>query len=88
MTIEYNKSRRYFSGYSIQAYSGVEVKEAYAVDDKLRSLGYLPNTKFDSPIYRTKIGKYYTRLEANKDFNEIKAIFPLAVLVTEKIYIR
>lgn len=87
MTIDYNKSKGYFNGYSIQAYSGVELKEANAVDDKLRALGYLPNTKFDSPIYRTKIGKYYTRLEAIKDFNEIKEIFPLTVLVTEKIKI-
>lgn len=88
MTIDYNKSRGYIEGFTIQAYSGVEIKEANAADDKLRSLGYRPKTTFDSPIYRTKIGAYYTRLEANKDFNQIKAMFPLAVLVNTKIKIR
>lgn len=87
MTIDYNKSKGYFNGYSIQAYSGTEISEVNAVEDKLHALQYKPKTEFDSPIYRTKIGKYYTRLEAMKDYNDIKEIFPLAVLVTEKIKI-
>lgn len=88
MTIDYNKSRGYFIGFSIQVHSGTEISEVNDVEDKLHSLNYAPNTEFDSPIYRTKIGRYYTRLEANKDFNEIKRIFPLAVLVSEKIKIK
>ena len=85
MTIDYNKQRRYIQGYSIQVYSGTEISEVHQVEDKLHALGYKPDTKFDSPIYRTKIGRYYTRLEANKDFNEIREMFPLAVLVSERL---
>ncbi|MGB3465695.1 MAG: SPOR domain-containing protein [Cyclobacteriaceae bacterium] len=84
MTIDYNKQRNYIPGYSIQVYSGTEIGEVNKVEDRLHSLNYKPVTKFDSPIYRTKIGRYYTRLEANKDFLEIKKMFPLAVLVVEK----
>jgi len=88
MTIDYNKSRNYVNGFSIQVYSGTEVREKDAVNLRVyERLGKTPKTTFDSPLYRTKVGRYYSRLEANKDMRAIKKLFPLAVIVSEKFKI-
>ena len=86
-TIAFNKSRNLINGYSILVYSGTELREAEQAEAKLRNLSLEFNTRFTSPIYRTKVGRYYSKLEANKKLRTIKKTFPLAVLVSERFRI-
>ena len=39
------------------------------------------------PNYRVKLGKYFTRLEAEKDYQQVKRYFRAAILVPDKIVI-
>lgn len=87
MTVDYNKSRNVINGYSIQVYSGTEIREVEQAEAKLRELSLKFNTRFTSPIYRTKVGKFYSKIEANKELRSIKKTFPLAVLVSERFRI-
>ncbi|MEL7145772.1 MAG: SPOR domain-containing protein [Bacteroidota bacterium] len=88
MTIDYNKARNVINGYSIQVYSGTEIREVEEAEAKLRQLSLLFRTRFTSPIYRTKVGRFYSKIEANKELRSIKKSFPLAVLVTERFRIQ
>lgn len=42
---------------------------------------YEPNIVFDSPTYRVQIGKFTTRLEAEKKYLEVRQKFPAALLL-------
>ena len=42
---------------------------------------YKPNIVFDSPTYRVHIGKFSTRMEAEKKFLEVRRKFPGALLL-------
>ncbi|MGK7395176.1 MAG: hypothetical protein ACNS62_11430 [Candidatus Cyclobacteriaceae bacterium M3_2C_046] len=44
-----------------------------------------PKPFFDPPNYKVKVGKFYTRLEAQKSYSMIKESFPKAILVPERI---
>ncbi len=39
---------------------------------------------FDSPTYRVRIGKFKTKIEAERKFNEIRAKYPNAMLLKPK----
>ena len=87
MTVDYNKSRNVVEGYSIQVYSGTEIREVEEAEAKLRQLSVKFRTRFKSPIYRTKVGKFYSKIEANKELRSLKKSFPLSVLVIERFRI-
>ncbi len=42
---------------------------------------YKPNIVFDSPTYRVQVGKFSSRLEAEKKYLEIRKKFPAALLL-------
>jgi len=81
-----NLSQRYVSGYTIQVYSG---KREEALNVKKQLTQYLPDhtadIQFTEPIFRVKVGKYYTLLEAQADYTEIKRHFQAAIIVPERI---
>ncbi len=81
-----NLSRKFIEGYTIQVYSGnkqdaLNVKKQFALS--------IPNVSsdvhYEQPNYKVKAGKYYTRLEAQKDFEQIRKYFPSAILVPGQI---
>lgn len=83
-----NLTRKFIEGYTIQVYSGLK-DEALNVKKQLTiafpsldsELQYL------QPNYRVKTGKYFTRLEAEKDYQQVKRYFQAAILVPDKISI-
>ncbi len=84
-----NLKRKFFEGYTIQVYSGMKREDALnarkqltiALPDLDSELQYL------QPNYRVKTGKYFSRLEAEKDYQMVKRYFQAAILVPDKISI-
>ena len=83
-------NRRYIDGYTIQVYYGGNREEAYLTRGKIYSL--IPQAKpvlnYDQVNFTVKIGKYYSSLEAQKLYLQIKKKFPNATIMPERIYIR
>jgi len=81
-----NLNRKFIDGFTIQVYSG---KREEALNAKKTLTTSLPDLEseiqFTEPIFRVKVGKYYTRMDAQKDFVSIKKYFPAAIIIPEKI---
>ena len=82
-----NLSKKFIEGYTIQVYSGMKREDALNVKKQL--LTTLPEfeseLQYSQPNYRVKMGKYYSRLEAEKDYQLVKRFFKAAILVPDKI---
>jgi hypothetical protein len=82
-----NLSRRSVDGFTIQVYSGKR-EEAMSTKRQLAStLGISSEVQFTEPIFRVKAGKYYSRLDAQRDYVEIKKHFPSAIVIPDRISI-
>lgn len=84
-----NLTRKFIEGYTIQIYSGLKREDAMNAKKQLTTS--IPKLESDlqyaQPNYRVKTGKYFTRLEAEKDFEKVKRYFPAAIVVPDKIAI-
>ena len=85
-----NKKNDYIEGYTIQLYLGDSRILAEETEIKLNKLDSLTEriTIFTQPNYRVKVGKYYNRFNANRDYNKFKKTFPNAIIIPEKIKIQ
>lgn len=85
----FNLNTRFIDGFTIQIYSGLDREAALATRKDLTVA--LPDieseVQYTQPNFRVKAGKYYSRLDAQKDFQSIKKRFPSAILVPDKIEI-
>lgn len=83
----FHLARGYVDGYTIQVHAGTKRDEALNV--KKNMLLYLPQfeaeIQYSQPTFRVKTGKYFSILEAQKDFLTIRRYFPSAILVPDKI---
>lgn len=82
-----NLSRKYVDGFTIQVYTGQKREDALSSKRTLDQA--LPQLRAEmtyvQPTFRIKAGKYYTQLDAQKDFVAVKRFFPNAILVPDKI---
>lgn len=82
-----NKSIGYVDGYTIQVYSGLKREEALNAKRQLSTS--LPNVdsevQYVQPNFRVRVGKYYDRFNAHKDYAAVKRYFPNAILIPERI---
>ncbi len=83
------KNRHYVDGFTIQVYSGYNSEEATIARGKVYSIleGSRPSLKFEEPNFMVKVGRYYSKLEAQKDYSLIRARFPSALILPQRIYI-
>ncbi|MEM7107207.1 MAG: hypothetical protein AAF519_03190, partial [Bacteroidota bacterium] len=84
------KDQQFVDGYTIQVYSGGDSEEATKARGKVYSIleGAKPSLKFEEPNFKVKVGEYYSRLEAQKDYALLKRKFSLALIIPERIYIQ
>lgn len=84
-----NLTRKFIEGYTIQVYSGQKREDALNIKKQLTiSTPHITSeVHYEQPNFKVKAGKYYTRLEAQKDFEQIKKYFPSAILVPGQISI-
>lgn len=85
-----NKSVRFAKGFRILAYSGMERKAA--MDIRAAIVNRVPDERdylqYKQPNFRLKIGDYFTRLEAQQVFQQIKDITPNAMIVADQINVK
>ena len=85
-----NLSVGYVDGYTIQVYSGLRQEEALKAKKQLTTS--LPDVsaevQYVQPNYRVRVGKYYDRFNAQKDYAAVKRYFPNAILIPERIAIQ
>lgn len=81
---------KYIDGFTIQVYGGDD--RAVAQGYRLNLIRNFPSTEprmvFEQPNYKVRVGRYYTRLEAQNLFTEVKHVFPKAILIPTRIYIK
>lgn len=84
-----NVQRTYIDGFTIQVYSGSRKEDAMKTKQELSSS--LPDLQsevlYSQPNFRVKVGKYYSRIEAQKDYLDVKKLFPTAVVIPDKVAI-
>jgi hypothetical protein len=81
---------KYIDGFTIQVYGGDD--RALAKDFRLNLIRNFPSTEprmvFEQPNYKVRVGQYYTRLEAQHLFTQVKQVFPKAILIPARIYVK
>ena len=84
-----NQKQRYIDGYTIQVYTGNSRVDATEVRNAVFGIlpGSDPTISYDLPNYKVKVGKYYQRLEAQRDFAAIKSHFNNTILVPQQFRI-
>jgi hypothetical protein len=84
---EYNLVNGYVDGFTIQVYSGIKRDEALNAKKELSiSLpDFDAEVQYVQPNFRVRSGKYYDRLEAQKDYLAIKKYFPDAIVIPDRI---
>jgi hypothetical protein len=79
--------RKFVDGFTIQVYVGQKREDAMLAKKSLDM--NLPELKaemiFTQPTFKVKAGKYYSQLDAQKDYVNVKRIFPNAILVPDKL---
>jgi hypothetical protein len=85
-----NLSNGLVDGFTIQLYSGIQRDEALNVKKQIATA--MPtldaDLQFVQPNFRVRAGKYFSRLEAQKDYMAVKKIFPTAIIIPERLPIR
>jgi hypothetical protein len=74
-------------GFTIQVYSGLKREDA--LNAKKQMATTLPDVEaevqYAQPNFRVRVGKYYDRYDAQRDYQLIKRHFPNAVILPERV---
>lgn len=85
----YNTSREFINGFTIQIYAGLKREDALNAKKNLTSS--LPElnseVEYSQPSFRVKVGKYFTRIDAQADYVAVKKHFPTAIVIPDKVAI-
>jgi acyl carrier protein len=86
----FNLMRKYIDGYTIQIYSGQKREEAMNAKKKMQEdvPQLIANLQYQQPKFRVTVGKYFSKLEAQKDLLTLRRKFSAAILVPETIPIK
>ena len=86
----FNLMRKYIDGYTIQIYSGQKREEAMNAKKKMQEdvPQLIANLQYQQPKFRVTVGKYFSKLEAQKDLLTLRRKFSAAILVPEAIPIK
>lgn len=84
-----NQKQKYIQGYTIQVYTGNNRTLANNIIGEVYNIlyGSRPTLTYDLPNYKVKVGKYYHRMEAQKDFYAVKRKYKNAILVPQQFKI-
>ena len=85
----FNLQRNFVDGFTIQVYSGTKLADALNAKKELAS--FVPelasDVQYSQPNYRVKVGQYFKRIDAQKDFLIVKEYFPTAIVIPDKVSI-
>jgi hypothetical protein len=82
----FNKKNKNLGGFKIQIYNGNE-SQAYKIEQvcKANFPEYITSTKYKAPEWKTQIGPFKTRLEADRNLLLIKKKYLGAIVIEDKI---
>ena len=85
-----NQLKKFVDGFTIQIYSGAKREDALSAKAKMvKEMSDMEaDIQYTQPKFRVTAGKYFTKLEAQKDLMRLRIFFPNAILVPEKIMIK
>ena len=85
-----NLQKKFVDGFTIQIYSGQKKEDAMTAQQKVveELTDLTANLQYQQPKFRVTIGNYFSKLDAQKDLIRLKANFPSAILIPEKILIK
>jgi hypothetical protein len=85
----YNRAKEFIDGFTIQIYAGLKREDALNAKKNLASsLPDIPSeVEYAQPNFRVKVGKYYSRIDAQKDYVAVKKYFPTAIVIPAKVAI-
>lgn len=85
-----NQLKKFVDGYTIQIYSGPLREVALSAKSKMvKEAADLEATiQYTQPKFRVTAGRYFSKIEAQKDLLRLRRIFSNAILVPEKIMIK
>jgi hypothetical protein len=83
---EGNQSERYWSGFTVLVYSGVDRELAFqARDDLYTDFEELKvDMQYQQPRYLVKVGRFINRIEAQAFYNLLKEQFPMSRIVPDR----
>ena len=80
------KAERYWSGFTVLVYSGIDRDQAFKTRNDLYT--YFPDMKsemqYQQPRYLVKIGKFINRIEAQPYYHQLKVLFPSARIIQDR----
>lgn len=81
-----NRKANEYQGLTIQVYSGLDREKANEAKNKVYEVlsDAEPRLIYEQPNYKVRVGKYASRLQAQKDYAVLKEAFPLVLVVPEK----
>jgi hypothetical protein len=84
--IRKNRSERYYSGFTILVYSGVDRDAAFKTrNDLYRDFSDIKSEmQYQEPRYLVKVGKYINRIEAQVYYNKLKDSFPMTRIIQDR----
>lgn len=83
----YHVSREFIDGFTIQIYAGMKREDALNAKKNLATTlpGVPSEVEYSQPNFRVKAGRYYSRIDAQKDYLSIKKYFPTAIVIPDKV---
>jgi len=85
----FNIQRNFIDGFTIQVYSGTKREDALNAKKDLAS--FVPelqsDVQYSQPNFRVKVGRYFKRIDAQKDYLIVKQYFPTAIVIPDKVSI-
>lgn len=84
-----SKSEQTIPGFTIQVYSGTSRDQASQAKAKVYRIipDSRPETKYEQPIYKVRVGDFGDRLEAQTVYAKLLQEFPDAIVIPSKIRI-
>ncbi|GJM28016.1 MAG: hypothetical protein DHS20C17_06510 [Cyclobacteriaceae bacterium] len=85
----FNKTSRTAPGFTIQVYSGTSREQASQAKTQVYRIlpDSRPETKYEQPIYRVRVGAFGDRLEAQNTYAQLQKEFPQAIVIPSRIKI-
>lgn len=81
---------KFVDGYTIQVYSGTNSEEAKIARGKVYTIldNASPSLRYEEPTFKVKVGKFYTRIEAQETYTKLRGKFPKSIIIPERIYLK
>ncbi|WP_194775075.1 hypothetical protein [Pararhodonellum marinum] len=83
---EQNLEERYYSGFTILVYSGIDRELAFKTRNDIYKVNeeIKPEMQYQQPRYLVKVGKYVNRIEAQATYFTLKEHFPTARIIQDR----